>query len=258
MDQEQPVNAESLPDSTSPSSLLSRVTDVFAAPGDLFAEVAVAPVQKSSWIVPYVLSLILAVVVTFSIYNNASLRQQIFDMQEQGMKKAVAEGKMTQEQYDQVSERMESSGPVMFMTIGAGSAVVLLTVVFFGATLIVWLTAKFAMAFTGSYGKMLEVYGLATIIGILGAIAAVLLMNVFDSMHAQPGAGLLLMNSFDATNVSHRFLASINVFTLWQVGVLGIGVAKVSRSPVGKGVGIIFTLWLVWAIVSSLMGWGVK
>src|SRR5207247_596596 len=171
MDQEQPVNAESLPNSPSVSSLLSRATDVFAAPGDLYSEVADAPVQRSSWLVPYALSMILAILITFSFYNNASLRQQIFDMQEQGMKKAVAEGKMTQEQYDTMSERMESSGPVMFMLIGGGSAVVIFTVVFFGATLIVWLVARFALKFTGSYGKMLEVYGLATIIGLLGAIA---------------------------------------------------------------------------------------
>jgi len=164
MDQEQPVNAESRPESTDASSLLSRATDVFAAPGDLFEEVAVAPVQQSSWIVPYVLSLVMAIVITFSIYNNASLRQQAYDRQEQAMKQAVAQGKMTQEQYDQMTERMESTGPVMFMVFGGGVVIVIITCVFFGATLIVWLVSKFALKFTGSYGKMLEVFGLASII----------------------------------------------------------------------------------------------
>lgn len=258
MDQEQPVTAETLPESPSASSLLSRATDVFAAPGDLYAEVADVPVQKSSWLVPYVLSIILAIVITFSFYNNASLRQQIFDMQEQAMKKGVAEGKMTQEQYDQMSERMESTGPVMFTVIGGGTAVVFVTAIFFGATLVIWLVARFWLKFTGAYAKMLEVYGLASIIGLLGSLASVLLMNVFDSMHATPGGGLLLMSSFDQTNISHRFLASINIFTLWQVGVLGIGVAKVSRAAAGKGLGMLFSLWLVWTILSSLMGWGVR
>ena len=174
------------------------------------------------------------------------------------MKKAVAEGKMTQEQFDQVSERIESTGPVMFMLIGSGFAIVSLTAMFFCGTLVVWLAAKFGMKFTGTYGKMLEVYGLASLIGLLGSIVALLLMNVFDSMHATPGCGMLLMNSFDPTSTIHRLLASINVFTMWQVAVLGVGVAKVSRSTIGKGVGIVFGLWTLWVILSSVMGWGLR
>lgn len=255
MEQEQPVSSNATP---TVSSFVSRVTDVFTAPGDVYAEVAEAPVQTSSWVLPWVISLLLAIGFTYALYNNATLRQQIFEMQERGMKEKVAEGKMTQDQYDRFSEGMESSGPVMFMLFGAGSQIIFISVVVFGVTLVFWIVAKFGLKFTGSYTKMLEVYGLASVIGILGSIITLLMMNLFDSFYAGPSASMAMLGSFDATNKVHRLLASLNVFTLWQVAVLGIGTAKVSRKSVGAGMGIAFGLWAAWAILSSLMGWGMR
>ncbi|MBI1807093.1 MAG: YIP1 family protein [Ignavibacteria bacterium] len=255
MEQEQSVASNTAP---AVSSFMTRVTDVFTAPSDVYTEVAEVPVQTSSWMLPWVISLLLAIGFTYALYNNTTLRQQIFEMQEQGWKKAVAEGKMTQEQYDQFSERMESSGPVMFMLFGAGSQIVGLSVIFFGAGLVFWLVLKFGLKFSGSYTKMLEVLGLASVIGILGSIITLLMMNLFDSFYAGPSASLAVLGSFDPTNKVHRLLASLNVFTLWEVAVLGIGMANISRKSVNTGLGVAFGLWAVWAIVSSLLGWGMR
>ena len=255
MEQDQTVSTNPSP---TVSPFMSRVTDIFTAPGDVYAEVAEAPVQTSSWVLPWIISLLLAIGFTCALYNNTTLRQQIYDMQERGMKKAVAEGKMTQERYDQISENMESSGPVMFMFIGAGSQIVIISVAVFGVTLVFWLVAKFGLKFSGSYAKMLEVYGLAMLIGILGAIITLLMMNLFDTFYAAPSASMAVLGSFDPTNKLHRLLASLNVFTLWQVAVLGIGTAKVTRKSIGTGMSIAFGLWAVWAILSSLLGWGMR
>ena len=250
MNQEQPM-VESPP----VSSFMTRATNVFTSPSELFGEVASAPPQTSSWLLPYIASLLLAIVFTFALYNNAALRQQIYDMQTQGMQKAVEQGKMTQEQLDQIKDRMESSGPMMFMLIGAGSTVVILTVIFFGVTLILWLMTKFGLKFEGTYTKMLEVYGLSSLIGFFGAIVALLLMNLLNSMHATPSGSLLIMSSYDRNNFMHNLLTSLNVFTLWQVAVVGVGIAKLSNKSSGTGVGIVFGLWLVWVIVASALGW---
>ena len=250
MDQQQPMA-----ESPSVSSFLTRATNVFTSPTELYGEVASAPPQTSSWLLPYLASMLLAVVFTFSLYNNATLRQQIYDMQTQGMQKAVEQGKMSQERFDQMKEGMESSGPMMFMLIGGGGAVIALTCYFFGITLLLWLIMKFGLKFAGTYGKMLEVYGLASVIGLLGAIVTLLMMNFLNSMHATPSGSLLIMNSYDRNNFVHNLLASLNVFTLWQAAVAGIGVAKVSNKSNGTGMGIVFGLWLVWVIVSSALGW---
>src|SRR6266478_1551762 len=114
-----------------PSSFVSRAAGVFASPGDLFKEVASAPVQTSSWMIPYIITLLVGVVFTYVLSNNPSLRQQILEPQQQKMQKQLDEGKLTQEQYDKGVAMMES--PTMFMAIGGGSAIVIVTVAIFGA-----------------------------------------------------------------------------------------------------------------------------
>ena len=172
------------------------------------------------------------------------------------MQKAVDQGKMTHEKMDRAREQMESSGAGMFLLIGGGAAVVFLTLMFFVVPFVLWVTAKFALKFTGNYNKMLELYGITTLIGILGSIITLLMMYGFDSMRASPGAGLLIMNSFDQSSVVHKLIASLNVFTLWQAGIVGLGIAKVSNKSSGVGMGVAFGLWAVWTIISSLLGWG--
>ena len=241
-----------------PSSLASRAADVFASPSSLFTEVAAAPVRSSSWVMPLILSLCLALAFTYTIYNNPNLRQQVYDMQEQAFKKAVEKGSMTQEQAQQATERMESTGLAMFMVFGGGLAVVTITAVFFLAPLVIWALAKFILKYGGAYMKLLEIWGLASFIGILGTIITLLLMSVFDSMHASPGGGLLVMGSYDANSVAHRFLVSMNLITIWQVAVLGIGVGTVSGGKVGKGLAVMFGLWLLWVIISAVTGFGAR
>jgi hypothetical protein len=241
-----------------PSSFMTRATNVFASPTDLYNEVAAQPVKASSWSVPFVVSLLLALVFTFSLYNNPSLRQQIYDSQERSMKQAVAEGKMTQDQFEQVSSGMESSGPMMFMLFGSGIALVSISIFFFGAALLMWLIAKVGLKASASYGKILEVLGLGSIIGIVGTFITLLLMNVFNTMYATPSGSLFIMSSFDPTSTLHRFIAATNIFTIWEVVILGIGISKVSGKPSSVGIGCMAGLWIVWVILSALLSLGMR
>jgi hypothetical protein len=256
MDEQQAVTTPAA-EQVTPSSFLSRATDVFAAPGDLYSEVAATPTQTSSWLLPLIFSILMGVVFTFALHSNATLRQQLADMQHEAMQKSVAEGRMTQEQADRAEQMMDSRGS-MFLVIGTIGAVVTITVMFFGGALVFWLIAKLALKFAGNYLKMLEVYGLASLIGVLGAIITLLMMNLFNSFYATPSGSLLVLNSFDSTNYVHKLLAAIGVFSIWQMIVLGVGLGKVSNKSTGTGIGIAIGLWIVWILVASLLGWGIR
>jgi len=239
--------------STAVSSFGARVMAVFASPGDVFSEVASAPAQTSSWLLPYLITLVVAAVVTYSLNSTPTLRQQILEPQQQQMQKAVDEGKMTQEQYDRAVAGMES--PALFLAFGFGISLVIASVAVFGAPLILLLTAKFLLKSPASYQKMLELYGLTSLVGVLGGIVTLLLMHVFDSVHASLGGSLLVMNNFDRENMGHKLLASVGVFGVWQTALVGQGMARVSGKPASTGMGIAFGLWAVWVIVASLLGW---
>ncbi len=240
------------------TSFMTRAANVFASPAELYSEVATQPVKASSWSIPYIVSMLLALVFTYALFSNPILRQQIYDMQERTWKEQVASGKMTQGQYEQMTNGMESSGPVMFMIIGGGTSVIMISLVFFGLALIVWLIVRVGLKATASYGKILEILGLASIISIAGTIVTLLLMNAFNSMYATPGASLLILSSFDPASTAHRFIAAVNIFTIWESVISGLGIAKISGKPYSVGVGVMVGLWVIWVIVSSLLGLGVR
>jgi len=240
------------------TSLTARIANVFASPSELWSEVAIQPVQKSSWVVPYVLSLVVVLVFTFSLYNNETLRNQIYDSQREAMQKAVVEGKMTQAQAERAEEQIRSSGPVLFVLFGGVSQIVVVSIMFFGMALVLWLVAKFALNASAGYSKVLEISGLASCIGILGAIVTLLLMYAFDSLYASPGPALAVIDSFDANNTTHKILAQINIFSLWETAVLGLALSKISGKSTGTGMAAALGLWLVWSIIAVALGLGFR
>jgi hypothetical protein len=173
------------------------------------------------------------------------------------MKKSVAAGKMTQEQFDRASEMMESGGGTLFMVIGSVGAGVSMVVIFFGGSLVLWLAARFGLKFAGTYKKILEVFGLTWFIGILGSVITLIMMNYFGSMYAIPAPSALI-SSLDTSGYGYRLLSSLNVFTMWQVIVLGIGIAKVSGKSNGTGMSVAIGCWLLFILLAVALGWGMK
>ena len=244
------------PAMSSPTSFLNRMTNVFASPSQLFTEVSSAPAQTTSWLIPYLISILLAFVVTITLFNNPTIRQQILDAQEQGMKQKLADGKMTQQQYDQATSQMENMGTGMFVAFGGIFAAIAISALFFVGSLVLWVAARLAMKYSGTYTKILEVYGLSVFIGIFGTIITMIMWSLMNTMYATPSAALMVLGSFDPMNKVHKLLSFLNVFTIWQVVVLGIGLAKVSFKPNSSGIVIALAAWAVLVAVSIVLGIG--
>lgn len=237
------------------SSFLTRATNVFMAPSEVYAEVATSPVQRSSWLTPYLLMVLVSIIFTMVLFSNPSLRGQMFETQQAEWKKQVESGNMTEADAERAREFMESSIIVTVMGV-VGSAIVA-SAMMFGAALGLWLVMKFLVKSPHTYRKMLEVYGLASLIGVVGAIVTLMLINVLDTIHASPGGALLLLGSFDKSNFVHKLLAAITIFGVWQSAVIGIGIAKLSGSPVSKGMNIAFALWAILVAFFATTGVGI-
>ncbi|MDI6765498.1 MAG: YIP1 family protein [Bacteroidota bacterium] len=238
------------------SSFTDRMVDIFSAPAKLFTEVASTSVQNLSWAIPYIIAMCLALITTITILSDQTLRSQALEPQRDAMQERVDRGEMRQEQMDAATEMMESGS--MIVITGSIAALVMTTIAMFGVPLIFWITVKLFFKSQAGYKKLLEVYGLSMLIGILGAIVTVLMIFLFNSILASPSGSLLLVDSFDYKNMSHKFLASINFFTIWQMAVFGIGVAKISNKSINTGIGITIGLWLAWVIITLLLGWGMR
>jgi hypothetical protein len=234
------------------SSFFDRMSNIFTSPGTVYDEVATAPVQSSSWSIPFIIALLFAVLSTIAVLSNASLKEQALEPQRQAMQERVDKGEMTQEQMDQTTAMTESSA--ITMGFGSVSAMIMVAVGTFGGALVFWLAWKIFFKMQAGYKKILEVYGLAMLIGILGSIVTILMMFVFDSLYASPGGALLVMNNFNRHNFGHMMLAAFNVFSIWQMSVTGIGLAKVSGKSQGSSIGLALALWVIWIIILAIIG----
>jgi len=82
-----------------------------------------------------------------------------------------------------------------------------------------------------------------------------LLAVMMGNMAMTPGP-VLLVHEFDPANKLHAFLAQLNVFMLWYIALLSLGLAKVSRVAFGKAACWLFGVWAVLVAAMVLPGWG--
>ena len=187
------------------------------------------------------------------LFTNASLKTEMMEIQGKAMQKMVDNGKLTQEQAEQAEAKTESMGGMMiaFAVIGGTIAV---CAFYFGGALILWLANKTILKSPAGYGKHLELYGVASWIGVLGGIVTIMMMVGLGSVSATPSGALVFLGNFDTTNKLHMLCASLNIFSVWQTAVIGIGLSKLSDKSTAAGVGISFALWIIWVALSIFLG----
>ena len=95
-----------------------------------------------------------------------------------------------------------------------------------------------------SFGKLLEVVGLATMVAVLGTVVGLLLMQLTGRMFATPSPGFFV-TSFDAANRLHLALGAANIFWLWYVALLALGLAQLAGVPFRRAVLVVGGYWIV-------------
>jgi hypothetical protein len=236
-------------------SLGTTFMDVFTSPSEVFQNLKGTASSAMLWVAPFIATLLIVILSVVSIFTNEALKSEMKDVQSKSIQKMVEQGKLTTEQAEQAEARTDSMGGMMivFGIIGGALAV---TAFFFAGALILWLANKIILHSTIGYGKHLEMYGIASWIGVLGGIITILMMVGLGSMHANPSGSLLVMSNFDTANHLHKFLSALNIFIIWQAFVLGLGIAKFSDKSTNAGLGLSFALWAVWVVIQVFIGFG--
>ena len=92
--------------------------------------------------------------------------------------------------------------------------------------------------------QAVEVAGLGMMITVLGGIVSLLLVVAKGSMFVSCSPALLL-NELNPENKVHLALGALNAFTLWHLGVMSVGVSKLSGVSTAKAAGWLFGVWAV-------------
>ncbi len=238
------------------TSLLSRLMNVFAVPGEVFDEVKASPHSASNWLVPILLLAVVGAVSAFVMFSQPAIQQQIREKQEQAIQAQVKAGKIKQADADRAMEMAQKfTGPTVMKVFGsAGAVVVSFLRVLWGALVLV-LLGKWFLKAQIPFPKAMEVAGLALMIAVLGGLVTLLLTVNFSSMFATPSLALAV-DHFDTNRRSHLVLGALNVFSFWLVGVLGAGLARLTGVPWARAAFLVCGWWLVQESLFILAGGG--
>ena len=220
--------------------LIGRMIRVFHAPRETFESVA-ASRTAIDWVAPAAVSAVVAFAAAVAVMPLAM---------EEGAK-AIQEQMQGQEFSDEQREMMEKmAGPgqaIGLVMAPAGSFVVL-----FISALLLLGAAKIAGADIG-YSGMLTVSAYSSLVQALKGIIVTPLMLSKKSMEVHTGLGLLLpaemMNSF-----AGRFLAGIEIFTVWQVVIVAIGISALGNVDTRKALVPVLVLTLIWLMIAAGLG----
>ena len=255
---DQPPTAETPTPSapTAPTmSLAARLFNVVAVPGEVFEQVKNTRSSPANWIVPILLASVVGAVASFILFSQPAIVQQIREQQSRAFEERVKAGKMSQADADRALAAAERfSGPGLMKLFGAvGSIFYSVGRVFLWGTAL-WLLGRLFLRARFGYMKAVEAAGLATVIAILGTIVTLLLQVIFSSLTISPSLALLLRD-FDPNKTSHQLLAAVNVFSLWQLGVMASALARLAGSKFTRAGFLLVTVWLIWTL--GLIGLGV-
>jgi hypothetical protein len=231
------------------------ITDVFTSPSEVFQRLKGTAPKPTLWTVPLITSIIAVILLVVIGYMNESLKAQRMDATRITFEQRVAEGKMTQEQADKTIEGMEKGG-IIILVVQIVAVAIVMSILFFLYTLLLWLPNKYILKSTIGYGKHLEMFGIVNWIGILGIIVSILLMLALNSIYAQPSLALLVYQNFDISNSSHKIMALINFFGIWQTIVIGIALQKFSAKSTGLCIAVSVIAWIIILGISYLLGLG--
>ena len=126
---------------------------------------------------------------------------------------------------------------------------------FFAVTLIASGIAVAAFKSAISYGKVLEINGLTWYIMPISTLITMVMVVAMGSLYAQP-AGSLLVSDFDPENKVHKLLLALNVLEFWMLYVTGVGLSKVWNVSIGKALGVVGGVFVVWTLLKVFVGFG--
>ena len=245
---EQPVNIEQPPEET--MSFTDKAAGIFYEPTNVFESIKKSGVKAADWFVPVLLLAVLASVSIYVRFSTPELKYQSMQIAEQSIDKMVANGKMTSDQAQLAKQRIES-GSTGFEWIGVAGALVATFIFFFILSAVWFLGGKFALKSEITYSQTMGIVGLSNWIGIVGMIIGIALSVVLARLDG--GLNLGMLTSMNAQSKSYLLMARVDLFTLWTLFAVSVGLATFAGKKVIQSAAWVYGIWIVFTLASVFL-----
>lgn len=246
------MTSENTVDTPVAQNFVSRLIGVFFSPGETFKEIGLAP----KVVVPLIVLAILGALVGFAMAE----RLDAVKIASMGIEKAVADGKMTQEQAAPQLEAMKKNATLIKATFPLFGVIGSMVTVFAVAGIF-----KLASLVLGTENTFMPILGVTAYaylaISIVTSIVLVVLLflkspDEFDMQNpigSNLGAVLTMFVSKESLPKFILTLANwVDVFSIWRLSLLAIGYAAVSRRlKTGSAAMTLIVLYVGAALVAA-------
>lgn len=221
------------------SSAISRIVQVFASP----EEAATGIQHKPTWLVPFLIVTVIALLLSFLAMD---IRQHdtiaMFEAQDK-----------PPEMIEKVEQQM--AGPAKYIQLVAVPV----------ATLAIWAVLSGIILFAGStilggeskYKKVFSMVAWSGLISILGGAVQTLLILLKGTAHGVTTSLAVALPTpvlGQTPSLLYRILTQFDVFALWQMWFWVVGVSVLFRFTKQKSATMVFSIWVLWVIVSVVLG----
>jgi hypothetical protein len=239
------------------TSLASRMTNVFATPGEVFDEVKASPPSTANWLVPAVALILVGWLGAWAVFSQPAIKQQLSKITERAIQKQIQKGNLSKAQSDAAMRSGQKWAGIGTKISSAAAPPLLAFCSPFWWGLIFWLLGNKMMKGDFDFMKGVEVAGLGNVIAVLASVVTTLLFLTFGSLFAAPSLALLVKD-YDPNNPVHASLTIFNLMHFWLLGVRAVGLSRLARVTFGKAAAWVFGLWAVWTGLKIGLAFAVK
>ncbi|MCY3666253.1 MAG: YIP1 family protein [Gemmatimonadetes bacterium] len=216
---------------------LNRMSKVFYKPIQTFRSIA-ENCSKADWLLPTV---ILTVLSLSSSWFTRPIVESARD--------AIIESQLLHfsvEQKESVLEIREAARSIGFLL----SPILYFFILFVVGTVLFGLNKLlYGMA---SYEQVIAIYAYSSLIDAVKLLIITPIIISENTLDVHIGFGLLLSEQVSQTFIGH-VIYNIDLFDIWQVLVVSIGLAVIGQISKRKTLGTVLGLWFIWLILNAFL-----
>ncbi|MGB8658424.1 MAG: Yip1 family protein [Candidatus Zixiibacteriota bacterium] len=237
-----PIEPNSALPEGKPMGGASKVFNIFFEPRKVFESLRIKP----TWLVPFIIAALLGIGFFYYTYP--------FIMNQQ-VEKIRDNDKIPDEQKQMIIEKMTERSHPPFWQLGLAPAGTLVVLAIVAGVL--FLVFNVLLGGDSSYRRVFSVYAYSSLVAIPETIVKFPLIMIKKDSGVQTSLALLLSAS-DKNSFLYRVLASFDVFTIWEVILISLGMGVLYKYSTKKSLTTVLVLWIIWILakagLSSLFG----
>lgn len=216
--------------------LLRRMIGMIFFPGKVFQALHENPAFLAPMILIAVLS---AATLPLILPLNAQLVEQ----------QLQANPNMSPEQVEQAKAMSQGN---FAMAMGIVSVLVITPVMFAVYAVLFQLILNFGFGGSATFKPVLSIVTHASVITLVGLLVTIPLMLYQGQAGITLNLGLLVP-FFEEEGFLYRVLKNIDVFIIWWLCLVSIGLGSLYRMPTSRPASVLFSLWVVWILLKAAL-----